>query len=250
MRTDISDLYEFYRSSLGRAAQRMVRRRLRAIWPNVSGMTVVGLGYAAPFLRPFRDEAARCIAAMPATQGVMHWPEDEPNAAMLAEETELPFPDLSIDRMILVHAVETAEELGPMMREVWRVLTGSGRVVVVVPNRRGLWARFDNNPFGSGRPYSASQLRRLMRDTLFTPLQTDSALYVPPTPWRMLLTGAEAWENVGVRWFPRLGGVVMVEATKQVQGSIPIKAKRARSLRPVMVGEPAPSARMHSREGR
>ncbi|MFN4090974.1 MAG: methyltransferase domain-containing protein, partial [Alphaproteobacteria bacterium] len=216
MRTDVSDLYEFYRSSLGRTAQRMLRRQVRAIWPVVTGMTVVGLGYAAPLLRPFRDEAERCIAAMPASQGVMRWPADDANCAVLAEEVELPFPDLSIDRMVLIHAVETAEELRPMMREVWRVLTGNGRIVVVVPNRRGLWARFDNNPFGSGRPYSASQLRRLMRDTLFTPLRSGAALYVPPSPRRMLLTGAEAWENIGVRWFPRFGGVVLVEATKQV----------------------------------
>src|SRR3546814_17952364 len=116
---------------------------------------------------------------MPSSQGVLHWPEEEPNAAVLAEEVELPFADLSVDRMILVHAVETAEQLRPMMREVWRVLTGSGRIIVVVPSRRGLWARFDNNPFGSGRPYSASQLRRLMRETLFTPMRSSSALSVP-----------------------------------------------------------------------
>lgn len=245
MHTDISELYEFYRTSLGRTAQRMLRRRLRALWPNVAGMTVVGLGYASPLLRPFRDEAVRCIAAMPAGQGVMRWPEDEPNAAMLTDETELPFPDLSVDRMILVHAVETSEQLRPMMREVWRVLTGSGRVVVVVPNRRGLWARFDNNPFGSGRPYSVSQLRRLMRDTLFTPLNATSALYVPPSGWRMLLTGAEAWENVGVRWFPRFGGVVMVEATKQVYAAPRVSVPRRRAVyapRPQVALPPAGAA--------
>ncbi len=228
MRTDVSDLYEFYRSSLGRAAQRTLRRRLREIWPNVTGMTVVGLGYASPFLAPFRDEATCCIAAMPATQGVMRWPADGANAALLAEEVDLPFPNMSVDRMILVHAVETAEQLRPMMREVWRVLTGNGRIIVIVPNRRGLWARFDNNPFGSGRPYSASQLRRLMRDTLFTPLRSTNGLYAPPGRWRMLLAGMEAWERLGAGWFPRFGGVVMVEATKQVYATPRAVAKSRR----------------------
>src|SRR3546814_21129363 len=105
---------------------------------------------------------------MPSSQGVLHWPEEEPNAAVLAEEVELPFADLSVDRMILVHAVETAEQLRPMMREVWRVLTGSGRLIVVMQSRRGLWARFDHNPFGIRRPYSASRPRRMVRETPFT----------------------------------------------------------------------------------
>lgn len=252
MRTDVSDLYEFYRSSLGRVAQRTLRRRLRETWPDVSGLTVVGLGYAAPFLAPFRDEAACCIAAMPATQGVMRWPADGANAALLAEEVELPFPNMSVDRMILVHAVETAEQLRPMMREVWRVLTGNGRILVIVPNRRGLWARFDNNPFGSGRPYSASQLRRLMRDTLFTPLRSANALYVPPSRWRMMLTGMDAWEKVGAVWFPRFGGVVMVEATKQVYAT-PRPMARARRLgyapRPQAVLPPAPVPGLPSDHG-
>ena len=216
MRTDVVDLRDFYSTSLGRVAQRMIRRRLRLLWPDVSGLSMLGLGYATPFLRPFRDEAARLAAIMPASQGVLHWPPDEPNLVALADEAELPLPDLSMDRVLLVHAIETAEELRPMMREVWRVLAGNGRVLVVAPNRRGVWARREGNPFGSGRPYSVAQLERLMRDTMFTPLQTATALHVPPSRWRMVLTAAEAWEEAGARWFPVFGGVVMIEATKQI----------------------------------
>src|ERR687896_902325 len=105
MRTDVIDLRDFYRSSLGRVAQRMIRRRVRMIWPDVAGLSMLGLGYATPFLRPFRDEAARLAAIMPATQGVLHWPGDEPNLVALSEEAELPFADLSVDRVLLVHAI-------------------------------------------------------------------------------------------------------------------------------------------------
>ena len=38
---------------------RLLRARLREVWPNVRGETVLGLGYATPFLRPFREEAER-----------------------------------------------------------------------------------------------------------------------------------------------------------------------------------------------
>ena len=33
-----------------------------------------------------------------------------------------------------------------------------GRVLAVIPKRRGLWARMDTTPFGNGRPYSRSQI--------------------------------------------------------------------------------------------
>ena len=56
-----------------------------------------------------------------------------------------------------------------MLAEVWRVLTPGGRLLVVVPNRAGLWARMENTPFGYGRPFSRKQLSRLMRDMQFSP---------------------------------------------------------------------------------
>ena len=53
MWTDVLDLNEFYSSTLGQMTVRLLRARLREVWPNVRGETVLGLGYATPFLRPF-----------------------------------------------------------------------------------------------------------------------------------------------------------------------------------------------------
>ncbi len=213
---DVVDFRDFYATSLGQVARRMIRRQLRELWPNVEGQAVLGLGYAVPFLNGFRGEAARVIAAMPAEQGVMHWSTEEPGLTALVEETELPFPDLSFDRVVLVHSLEYAEQIRPLMREVWRVLADSGRLVVIVPNRRGLWARFDWTPFGHGLPYSSSQLSRLLRETMFTPLETRRAVFTPPVKSNMTLAAAGAWENIGRRYFPGFCGVIMTEAVKQI----------------------------------
>ncbi len=121
-----------------------------------------------------------------------------------------------MDRVLLVHALETSEQVGPMLKEVWRVLAGGGRLLIIAPNRRGIWARLDRTPFGSGRPYTMSQLSQLLRDELFTPVATGTALFMPPSRGRMMLRSARAWERVGVRWFPTFAGVVLVEATKQI----------------------------------
>lgn len=228
MQTDVVDLRDFYESSLGQVARRMIRRRIREIWPSVSGLSVLGIGFSTPYMRPFRDEAERLIAVMPATQGVVFWPPEGPGMVTLADEAELPLPDMSVDRVLMIHSVEFSEQLRPMMREAWRVLAGGGRLLAVVPNRRGIWARADRTPFGQGSPYSPSQLKQMLRETMFVPERTDRALFIPPLQSRFLLTSAPAWEQLGERWFKALAGVTMVEASKQIYATVARKPAPAR----------------------
>jgi len=228
MANDIVDLHEFYGTSLGQMARRLIRRRLRRIWPSVAGERVLGLGYVNPYLRPFLDEAERVIAIMPAPQGVMRWPESGPNLVALADDAELPLPDLSFGRVLLAHALEHSEQVRPMLREIWRIMADGGRLLVVVPNRRGIWARLDRTPFGQGLPYTVSQLSLVLRDNMFTPIQSASALFMPPTKSRLLLAWAPAWEGVGERRFETFAGVIMIEATKQIYAAALARGERKR----------------------
>jgi len=239
MYADVVDLRDFYRTPLGQVARRMLQRHVRALWPNVAGMTVLGLGYATPFLAPLVEEAGRVLVAMPAAQGVLAWPREGPNRCFLTEDAELPLPDLSVDRAILVHALESSEHVRPLLRELWRVLAGGGRLLVVVPNRRGIWARRDLTPFGYGHPFTVGQLSRLLREGQFTPVRSSQALFVPPTRSRMLLRSAGAWERLGTRWFPHFAGVVMIEAGKQIYAATPARGaarEAVRRPRPAMAG--------------
>jgi len=226
---DVVDLRDFYASPLGQAARRMIRRRMRALWRDTKGQRILGIGYAAPYLEGFQTEAERVIAAMPARQGVLRWPAQGDALACLVDELELPFPDLSMDRVILVHALECADQVGPLMREVWRVLADSGRLMVIVPNRAGLWDRFERTPFGHGRPYSPGQLSNLLRDTMFTPMATGKALYMPPFSSSMLIRSAAAWERAGDAMFASFAGVVVMEAEKQIYAATPAAARRRRA---------------------
>jgi len=238
MWADVVDLHEYYRSGQGIMVQRLVRRKLRALWPSVRGETVMGVGYATPYLSVFAAEADRALALMPAPQGVMHWPPDGPNAVALAEEAQLPLPDLFADRILMVHMLEFSGQLPQLLRELWRVLAGGGRLMVLVPNRRSIWARIEGTPFSQGRPWSMGQLTRLLRDNMFTPVHTDRALWLPPMRSRMVVRTGPAWEKVGARWFPALGGVNIVEATKQIYAGTPLHAAaRARPrIVPVLGG--------------
>jgi SAM-dependent methyltransferase len=246
MYSDVVDLRDFYATSLGQVACRMIRRRIRLIWPDLTGMRLLALGYAVPYLRPFRDEAERMVAVMPALQGVLPWPPDGKNLVALGDEAELPFEDASLDRILLIHVLESSEEVRPLLKEVWRVLAGSGRALIVVPNRRGIWARLDRTPFGHGHPYTPNQLSRLLREELFTPLQSAAALYIPPASSRVMLRAAPAWEKLGERWFTRFAGVAMIEAAKQIYARPLAKAGKRRRAAYAPMPQPVASHRAPS----
>ena len=234
MEGDVVDLKRFYETRLGLLVARTLRRHLRVFWPDMSGQRMLGLGYAVPFLRPFRDEAERVVALMPARQGVHHWPAGDANAVALADDTELPLPDAMFDRVLLVHALETSEEMRPMLREIWRVLAPEGRLLIVAPNRSGVWSRLERTPFGAGQPFSHGQLERLLREAMFSPTQSSAALYFPPTRWNFALRLAGPLENFGARIkATALAGAVLVEASKQVY-AVGVRAQ-GRRRRPVAV---------------
>src|SRR5438552_3086694 len=158
MSIDVADLRNFYTHRLGVVARRFVGRGIRARLADTRGMRMAGIGYPTPYLGLFREEAERCLAFMPAAQGVMKWPSVRPGLAALVDELELPLTDSAVDRVLLVHALEMARDPIALLREVWRVLAGGGRLLIVVPNRRGVSARLDTTPFRHGRPYPPSQL--------------------------------------------------------------------------------------------
>jgi SAM-dependent methyltransferase len=218
MHLDVLDLRNFYyRTPLGRVAQRAIRDRLLALWPDAKGQTVAGFGFAVPLLRPYLAEAQRVVALMPAPQGVMPWPAGMGNVSVLCAETDWPLPGGTVGRLVLMHGLDTSENPGAVLDECARVLAPGGRVMFVVPARAGLWARRDGTPFGFGRPYTAAQIEAQLGRHGFLPERVVSALYAPPSSGRFWLRTAATWETLGQRFAPWLaGGVLMVEATRQV----------------------------------
>lgn len=236
MTLDVTTLRDFYTSPLGRIARRLLARRIRALWPTVSGKTVASLGFGTPFLGAYRGEAESVAAFMPASQGALIWPSESPVLTSLTSEHALPIRDNAIDNLLVVHCLEVAEQVRPLLRELWRVLAPEGRLVVVVPNRRGLWAHVDTTPFGYGQPYSRSQLDALLKDAMFTPFTWTTTLHLPPFDRGIVVSSANAWERVGTRAFSGFGGVLLVEARKETvapAGGKPARIKALRDLVPV-----------------
>ncbi len=241
---DVVDLRAFYASRLGGVARLLIGRRLAKRWPTLAGECVLGMGYATPYLEGLAQDAERVLALMPAAQGVVTWPLEGPNQAALVEEDALPLPDASVDRALIVHCLEMVANPRDHLREIWRVLSPGGRVILVVPNRSGIWARTERTPFGHGQPYGSGQLTALLRDAQLSPLGWSEALAVPPLrgPW---LASGTTWERVGCTLWPAFAGVIIVEATKQLYQGAAVRDRRSRfrsALRPALI-PPGASAR-------
>ncbi|MGA9434414.1 MAG: methyltransferase domain-containing protein [Roseobacter sp.] len=240
MHLDVQDLRNFYyRSALGRAAQASLGGRMRELWPEAKGQTVVGYGFAAPLLRPYLKDARRVMALMPGPQGVMPWPSGLPNVSVLTEETLWPIETGHVDKLVLLHGLETSERASDLLEECWRVLGPGGRALFIVPNRAGLWARRDRTPFGYGRPYSTGQLETQLRKHQFLPERHLGALYQVPSSRKLWMKSGPALERIGRRMPTFLaGGAFMVEATKLVyppKGEV----QRHRAVKPVSVLSPS-----------
>jgi len=247
MYLDAIDLREFYNSRLGLQTRARLRMKINHVWPKVTDDRVLGIGYPTPFLRPFMDDAERVLAFMPASQGVFRWPKGEASATALIADHMLPLADASVDRVLLVHSLEVTDNPRELLAEIWRVLSPGGRLLVIVPNRAGLWARMENSPFGYGRPFSRRQLNKLMRDALFSPVGWVSALHTPPIERRSFLT-ANWMENSGERFWSRLSGVFLMEAIKEFYQGIPVRKKHsfAPAFKPILVPSPQPSSQTSS----
>jgi SAM-dependent methyltransferase len=230
MAADVHAASDFYGTTRGVVAARLLRERLLALWPDLRGQSVLGIGFVAPYLSLWRAQAERCIAVTPAQMGATRWPLGQPCLACMVEEDALPFQELSFDRVLLVHGLEAAENARRLLRETWRVLKDDGRLMVVAPNRTGIWAYSERTPFGHGQPYSFGQLGRLLAASLYRVERRDTALWVPPVERRLVLRSAELFERSGRRLIPGMAGLIVTEAVKDVYAALPLKPSPRRRL--------------------
>ncbi len=247
MNNSAIDLKEFYSTLQGKVVQRILRQHIRNFWPDVKGQRMVGLGYATPYLRLFLGEAERLVALMPMQQGAVFWPREGDGLVSVCDAEELPIESNSVDRLLVIHALDGAGGMDAVLQEAWRILTGQGRLLLIAPNRSGIWARMDNTPFGHGAPYSVSQMRQALKEHMFVPERAERALFFPPAASRPVLTTSGAWEKIGSLLFNAFGGVNIVEASKQLYAGTTVGAAAAKA-RKRFAPAPKPVASSHQRD--
>ena len=175
----------------------------------------------------------------PLTQGSPVLPTDvtlqstvsSPRAALITDSGALPFPESSLDLVVLPHTLELGSDPHATLREVERVLVPEGRVVISGFNPTSLWGFRQRR----GHVY-----QRWGYDALFLPETGEFIGYWRLRDWLRLLNfevesgrfgcyrpalTSQAWidrfewmDSAGQRWWPILGAVYFLVAVKRVRG--------------------------------
>lgn len=220
MWVDASQLSDFYKSPLGTLVHQSVSLCLEKFSkPLTSEEVLVAYGYGVPYVDKTLGQTNRTLCLMPSFLGALAWPPEGPNLTCLCEGTLIPLPSRSVHRLFMIHALELCRDAEALLQEAWRVLVEGGELILVVPNRRGLWARSVTTPFGQGHPYSGRQLFALVESQDFVPLGTPTyCLFHPPFNTTLLQSERTLrWvETIGRRWVKKIGGLVFLRAEKRL----------------------------------
>jgi SAM-dependent methyltransferase len=242
---DVISLRQFYATPLGARVQKFIAQTIENLWPEIKGDSLLAVGYALPYIEHYKSGATPLMVCMPAAQGAAAWPEGN-NLVVLSHESELPFQQNSLNRVLLIHSIEHSEQLSGFISEIWRVLVPGGRVLAIVPHRMSFWSGSPHSPFGFGRPFSHSQLRTLFAEHQLTITRTRSALFAPPFVAKVWAKLARHIESIGGFSGFFFGGVIIVEAEKQIYAAVKQAPMRKNYAILTPAAEPAMNRDMRS----
>ena len=236
----VTDTDNFYQSAFGQHISGLLSREIelcdREWMAPAASLVRLAIGY------PFCIKGLWPVSAtlMPAEVGALSWPDEDGASVACIDEGQWPIESEFADRLLICHALEHSGDALGLLTEAHRVLAGNGRVIIIVPNRRGFWARSERNPFGHGTPFSRRQLCRLLEQAGFQPVQRRYALFVPPFADSLPRRLQMRIDSLGRILWGVLGGVLMVEAVKVVYAPSTMQVKSfAKPARPFIVVRPA-----------
>ncbi len=161
----------------------------------------------------------------------------QPHWAAVCDPAALPFPEDTLDLLVMPHTLEQSADPHTALREAERVLRPEGRVVITGLNPCSLWALRQQRAQG----WERLGLRRLAEAAQYLPRSGDGIGYWRLRDWLRLLDfevesvrfgcyepavqsarwlARWRWTNaLGARWWPVLGAAYCVVAVKRVRNT-------------------------------
>ncbi|EHH67662.1 methyltransferase [Gluconobacter morbifer] len=234
-RSRSDDVATFYDTRQGQHTAALLNRRLRSLVPSFQGRRFLGIGYPLPYLPA---DATISISAR------LNHPQTRLNGTLpptvhdcIVDSGRLPFDNLSMETVLVVHGLEFTRSASEFLRAIWRVMTDDGLMILVVPNRSGCWAHMDSTPFGHGSPFSGRQLTRLLEQEMFRIECHTGALMAPSAMLR--IGNGTFMEHVGRKTGYPCAGVHVVTARKNIYAGLPLRQEEALAPLKGRLAEPA-----------
>lgn len=144
-------------------------------------------------------------------------------AELLADPHWLPFPENSLDLVVLPHALEFTSEPHQLLREVHRTVRPEGQLLIAGFNPFSLYGakRYfgrEQTPPWNGNFIALYRLKDWLKLLGFEVTGGGLEGYAPPFAQEKWLRRCGFFEHAGDRWWPIAGGVYFLRATKKLLG--------------------------------
>jgi SAM-dependent methyltransferase len=215
MSHEIIDLLYFYRSPIGRLVHTIILKKIGHLWETPPSH-LTGIGYCDPFLDIYHATGTHCLALSPSFTGLYARSGIESYPTALIQETCLPLRQESQKNILCNHILEHTSYPDIFLKEIFNCLKPEGEVIFIVANRHGSWARNDNTPFGSGRPYSRKQLTVLLQQAGFIITDYKAVLFFSPNTSFLSPYYTDILETLGSIFISRYSGLHIIRALKRI----------------------------------
>jgi len=149
---------------------------------------------------------------------------------------QLPFQDGYFDWILMCHSLELEGDPEAILEEVYRVLKLGGRLVIIAPNRHRFLSRSEYFPFGSGTPYTKSQLKQLLRVAKFSAESWSGVGLLSPANFGDQSRFIKYQGPISSGFLKPFSGVIIMEAEKKVFSGVKTNAKEGHGFKT----QPAP----------
>lgn len=215
------DLLRWFDQPLGRSLQAMEARYLRHSLDRLYGTVAIQLGHIGRL-----NLLSTCNAP---TRITLDCIPSASNAPVVACSELLPFESKSVDVAVLPHTLDFADDPHEVLREVYRVLSPEGHVVILGFNPFSIWGlwhfivkRRAKAPW-NGKFLALYRVKDWLALLGFEATQGRMLYYRPPIQKSKFRNRLAFMEKIGDRWWPMGAGVYFIVARKRVVGMTPIQ---------------------------
>ncbi|CAK0755316.1 Methyltransf_11 domain-containing protein [Gammaproteobacteria bacterium] len=219
-----AQLRQWYRQVPGRWVSRAERDQLDAFLPSLKGKRIAQIGCLSASSLLASSQIPHRIILDPAVHALDVGPD------IHAHADALPFDAETINVLVLPHTLEFASDPHGVLREVNRVLSPEGYVVIIGFNPWGLWGlwRLFRKHGGEvpwcGYFFGVSQIHAWLRSLDFQIARSHYFFFLPPSRHETLMRILSFLHVPGSQWFP-ISGLYLVVAQKRIAGLTPIRLR-------------------------